>query len=166
MGGVTALNFALRYPGMLEKFIACDCNVASSAANTAAWGERVELARREGMAALADVTVKRWFTAPNYGSEEARRVEGMVAQADLEGFVGNTAALCEYDLRGKVGGITVPGLLVAGEGDGKLPEAMAGFGIEGVGFRRVAGAGHLPMLENLGGFMEVLGVFLRERSRL
>ncbi|KAK0815572.1 hypothetical protein LTR75_003860 [Friedmanniomyces endolithicus] len=160
MGGVTALNFAIRYPDMLERFIACDCNVASSPANSTAWGERVELARSQGMAALADVTVKRWFTPANHSSAQAKKVEGMVAQADLEGFVGGTAALCDYNLRGKVGGIMVPGLLVAGEGDGKLPEAMRGFGMEGVGFREVAGAGHLPMSENLGGFMEVLGGFL------
>ncbi|KAK0961544.1 hypothetical protein LTS01_020309 [Friedmanniomyces endolithicus] len=161
MGGVTAMNFAIRHPDMLEKFIACDCNIASAPANSAAWGERIELARSKGMAALADVTVKRWFNPANHSSAEAKKVEAMVAQADLEGFVGGTAALCDYDLRGKVGGIRVPGLLVAGEGDGKLPEAMAGgFGIEGVGFRGVAGAGHLPMLENLGGFMEVLGGFL------
>ncbi|KAK0767563.1 hypothetical protein LTR38_018305, partial [Friedmanniomyces endolithicus] len=99
MGGVTALNFAIRYPDMLERFIACDCNVASSPANSTAWGERVELARSQGMAALADVTVKRWFTPANHSSAQAKKVEGMVAQADLEGFVGGTAALCDYNLR-------------------------------------------------------------------
>ena len=46
MGGVTAINFAIRYPQKLSKFIACDCNVAAGAANNKAWAERVELAKK------------------------------------------------------------------------------------------------------------------------
>ncbi|SMY20721.1 unnamed protein product [Zymoseptoria tritici ST99CH_1A5] len=160
MGGVTAINFAIRYPSMLDKFIACDCNLSSSPANSQAWAERVELAREKGMAELAKVTVERWFTPANHGSEEFKKVLAMAEGADFEGFRGNSLALSDYDLKGKVGEITVPGLLVVGEGDGKLPEAMGKFGIEGTRMEVVKGAGHLPMLENLEGFMETLGGFL------
>ncbi|TKA83563.1 hypothetical protein B0A55_00509 [Friedmanniomyces simplex] len=160
MGGVTAINFALRHPAMLDKFIACDCNVASSAANNTAWGERIALARREGMGALADVTVKRWFTPANHEAASARKVFAMVERASLEGFAENTGALCDYDLRDKLSGIETPGLLMAGEGDGKLPEAMQKFGITSASFKVIPGAGHLPMLENHDAFMEAVAGFL------
>lgn len=160
MGGVTALNFAIRHPEMLAKFIACDCNVAASPANNAAWASRVQLAHEKGMPALATATVERWFTEKNHGSAEAKRVTEMVAKANVDGFEQNTGALGNYDIREKVKEIKVPGLLVAGEQDGKIPEAMKGFGIPGAEFKGIPEAGHLPMLENHDAFMKVLGDFL------
>ena len=44
MGGATTLKFALKYPTKLTKFIACDFNVSSSDANTAAWKDRIAIA--------------------------------------------------------------------------------------------------------------------------
>ncbi|GAB7364477.1 hypothetical protein MBLNU230_g5287t1 [Neophaeotheca triangularis] len=160
MGGVTAINFALKHPHMVAKFIACDCNVASSPANNAAWGERIELVKSKGLAELADVTVKRWFVPGHHEWENARKVQAMIERASVEGFEQSAGALCHYDLKGELAGMQVPGLLIAGEGDGKLPEVMRGFGIPGAEFKLVPQAGHLPMLENLEGFMEALEGFL------
>ena len=160
MGGVTSINFAIRHPDMLEKFVACDCNVASSPANNTAWDERIELARSKGMAELADVTVKRWFTEPNHASPNAKTTLQMVADASLDGFVENTGALCNYDLKEHLPNMRTPGLLIAGEGDGKLPEVMQKFGIPNTSFKSIPNAGHLPMLENHDAFMKALADFL------
>lgn len=163
MGGVTALKFSLSYPHLVEKYIACDCNVASSPANSSAWDERIKLGKEEGMSALAKATVERWFTPANHGSREAETVEKMVAQASLDGFELMAGALCDYDLRADgLRDMRVPGLLVAGEGDGKLPEVMGGFAkeIPGAEFAVVKGAGHLPMVENFERFWEAVGEFL------
>nr|POF12810.1 26s proteasome regulatory subunit rpn10 [Quercus suber] len=148
MGGVTSINFAIRHPTMLEKFVACDCNVAASPANNQAWADRIELARTEGMPALADVTVKRWFTPPNHGSPNAKATITMVEDANLEGFAQSTGALCNYDLKEKLSHIRSPGLLIAGEGDGKLPEVMQKFDIPDTTFKSIARAGHLPIVDN------------------
>lgn len=160
MGGVTSINFAIRHPDMLEKFVACDCNVASSPANSQAWTERVELAKSKGMAELADVTVKRWFTPENHESANFKKVLPMAAQANIAGFEQNTHALSDYDLKAHVAKITTPGLLIAGDGDGKLPEAMQKFGIPNTKFELIPKAGHLPMLENHDDFMKALAGFL------
>ncbi|KAK3675481.1 hypothetical protein LTR78_004564 [Recurvomyces mirabilis] len=160
MGGVTAINFAIRHPGMLEKFIACDCNVAASPANTTAWNDRIELAKDKGMNALADVTVKRWFTPANHESANAKKTMKMAEEASLDGFVQNTGALCNYDLKEHLSSIKIPGLLIAGESDGKLPEAMQKFGISNTTFKQIPNAGHLPMLENHDSFMEAVAGFL------
>lgn len=160
MGGVTSINFAIKHPGMLEKYVACDCNVAASPANNKAWDERIELARSKGMNALADATVSRWFTEPNHSSANAKYTLEMVQNASLDGFVQNTGALCNYDLKESVKSIKVPGLLIAGEGDGKLPEVMQGFGIPNTSFTSIPNAGHLPMLENHDAFLKALANFL------
>lgn len=160
MGGVTSINFAIRHPDMLKKFVACDCNVASSPANNTAWDERIQLAKDQGMPALAEATVKRWFTGPNHESSNAKKATQMVAEANLDGFAQNAEALCNYDLKGHLPGMKTPGLLVAGEGDGKLPEVMQKFGIPNTEFKSIPDAGHLPMLENHDAFMDALKGFL------
>lgn len=160
MGGVTSINFAIRHPYMLEKFVACDCNVAASPANKKAWEERIELARSKGMAELADATVKRWFTEPNHDSANAQKTLRMVKDASFYGFVQNAGALCNYDLKEHLANIKALGLLIAGEGDGKLPEVMQNFGIPNTSFETIPNAGHLPMLENHEAFMDALAKFL------
>ena len=160
MGGVTSINFAIRHPEMLEKFVACDCNVAAGAANNKAWEERIELAKSGGMGELADATVKRWFTPANHDSPNAKAATQMVANASFDGFVQNAGALCNYDLKDELSSIKAPGLLIAGEGDGKLPEVMQTFGIPNTSFKSIPNAGHLPMLENHEAFMAALIEFL------
>lgn len=160
MGGVTAINFAIRHPTMLTKYVACDCNVASSSANSQAWTDRIELAKTQGMPALAKITAERWFTSPNHGSPNFVKVLNMIEPANLDGFEQNAGALCNYDLKDKLSEIQVSGLLIAGGSDGKLPGAMQNFGIAHAQFVSIPQAGHLPMLENHDAFVTALTEFL------
>ncbi|XXG96372.1 hypothetical protein Hte_002654 [Hypoxylon texense] len=181
MGGATTLNFALRYPDKLSKFVACDFNVASSPANTSAWKERIAVAETPslddgggsstpGIRKLAGQTVARWFhpatTTQKPGT--VAWVEDMVAGNDVEGFRYGCQALWDYDMKPQMGGCRVPGLLVVGEGDGKgaLVKAMEGFrgmigGQEGdARLAVVPETGHLPMCESPEGFWDAVKGFL------
>lgn len=174
MGGATALNFALRHPGRLGRFVACDFNVASSAANTQAWKDRIAVAESTGedgtpgIRKLAAQTVARWFHPGTMTGkpEVASWMTEMVADNDIQGFRYGCQALWEYDLRGAMGACRVPGLLVVGEADGKgaLVKAMEGFkdgvGEGGARLNVVPAAGHLPMCENPEGFWEAVKGFL------
>ncbi|KAM3514535.1 hypothetical protein MY11210_001770 [Beauveria gryllotalpidicola] len=166
MGGATALRYALTYPTRVARFVAADCNAASSAANTQAWRDRIDVARGAGgMAALAGQTVARWFH-PDTKDETVAWMTHMVAQNDVEGFAHSCTALWDYHLREELRGCAVPGLLVAGEADGKgaLVKAMESFkglvGEEGAALRVVPRAGHLPMCENPQGFWEAIKDFI------
>lgn len=174
MGGATTLKFALKYPGKLNRFVACDFNVASSAANTQAWKDRIALAESTaedgtpGIRKLAGVTVERWFH-PNTmtaRADVASWMTEMVADNDVQGFRYGCQALWDYDMKPEMGACAVPGLLVVGEGDGKgaLVKAMEGFkagvGEKGLELRIVPEAGHLPMCENPEGFWEAVKTYL------
>ncbi|KAK3356794.1 Alpha/Beta hydrolase protein [Lasiosphaeria hispida] len=169
MGGATTLKFALKYPALVGKFVACDFNVASSEANTAAWKDRVQVAEGvDGMGKLAPVTVGRWFHEVSM-RERGSVVEwmtAMVARNHVRGFRYGCQALWGYDLRGEMGGCEVEGLLAVGDGDGKgaLVRAMEGFkggiGASGVELKVVKNAGHLPMCEAPEGFWEAVEGFL------
>ena len=75
-------------------------------------------------------------------------------------------ALYEYDLREEMKTARVRGLFVVGAQDGVLPDAMRGMadGYGGGGLVAecvvIEGAGHLPMVERVGEFGEVVGRFL------
>ncbi|KFA80486.1 hypothetical protein S40288_02044 [Stachybotrys chartarum IBT 40288] len=170
MGGATTLNFALKYPDHVQRFIACDFNAASSPANTQAWKDRIAAAEEDngqGIKKLAGATVSRWF---HPGSMDKPEVAGwmtdMVAANDVDGFKHSCTALWEYDLKPRLGGCRVPGLLVVGEADGKgaLVKAMQGFsgmvGRDGVQVAVVPDAGHLPMCEQPQAFWDAIKGFL------
>lgn len=172
MGGATALMFALRYPARVEKFIACDFNVASSATNTDAWKARIQVAESAGedgtlgIQKLAAATVERWFHPSSMQKPCATWMIDMVSANNIEGFRYGCQALWDYDMRPQMPGCRVPGLLAVGEVDGKgaLVKAMEGFrgliGEKGIELRIVSEAGHLPMCENPEGFWTAIETFL------
>ncbi|EAA34170.3 alpha/beta-hydrolase [Neurospora crassa] len=173
MGGATTLNFAIRHPSRLQKFVACDFNAASSEANTQAWKDRIAVAEADEGRGLRDqlagVTVERWFH-PNTMEKKKEVVQWMtemVAGNSVEGFRWSCQALWGYDLREKMREVKgVEGLFVVGEGDGKgaLVKAMEGFrgllGEKGAELKVVKEAGHLPMCECPEGFWEVVKDFI------
>ncbi|PSR78138.1 Alpha/Beta hydrolase protein [Coniella lustricola] len=176
MGGATTLKFALKYPALLDRFVACDFNVASSDANTAAWKERIAVAESPaegntpGIRKLAGITVARWFHPHTMTAKPqvASAMTEMVGDNDVQGFRYSCQALWGYNLREgpEMAQCKVPGLLVVGDGDGKgaLVKAMEGFrgeiGEKGVELRVVPEAGHLPMFESPEGFWEAVKGFL------
>ena len=164
LGGATTLNAALEYPDRVGAFISCDTNAKAPPSNTKAWGERIEVAEKEGAQAesgeklvgeqLAEMTVRRWFVKESYdgGDVEAkiRRVKGMVHNNSLDGFKKSVEALYEYDIKEEMKKASVKAAFVVGSGDGVLPDTMKEMSTEygkGAEYVIVDGAGHLPMVE-------------------
>ncbi|KAE8209528.1 hypothetical protein CF327_g6497 [Tilletia walkeri] len=115
-GGATALAFLMRHPDRAEAVIACDTQAKSPDANAKAWDDRIQLVldSPRGMAALADKTLPRWYTAL-FPSEQGatqeeidkanpRRAEilahttRMITQTPVQGFIAGARALQNYDL--------------------------------------------------------------------
>lgn len=172
-GGATTLSFAIRHPDRTERIIACDTQAASPEANVKAWNERIELASKDGMKALADVTVPRWFGQGSLATDGLKeKINSQVSATKLEGFIVGARALQNYDLL-KDGLIDtlknkdLKSLLVAGEVDGKLPEGLENLknqvgNEEKCQFRKIEKAGHLPMCDNPKEFSRVVMDFLEK----
>ncbi|KAM0793531.1 hypothetical protein ACM66B_000969 [Microbotryomycetes sp. NB124-2] len=170
-GGATALAFAQGHSPLFERLIACDTQATGPQANIKAWDDRIAMAREKGMAALADVTVPRWFPAGSEFNPGGRReafVHDMVSSTNVEGFAKSAAALQGYDvapgLADRLQGKKV--LLIAGERDGALPGVLKGVsedlakgGVD-VKFEVIPGAGHLPMLDGAQAWLDVVEPFL------
>lgn len=176
LGGVTVLNTSLLYPDRVNQFIACDTNSSSPESNRKAWNDRIAMAEADGAASsstgetivgetLADATTRRWFVDESLTTKPQlfEHVKSVVKNNSLEGFRRAAQALCAYDVRERMANATVPGLFVAGGGDGVLPQTMQKMADDlklDAELKVIDQAGHLPMVEQPARFTEVVNSFI------
>jgi pimeloyl-ACP methyl ester carboxylesterase len=175
-GGATTLHVALKYPDIASKFIACDTQAKSPEANTKAWDDRIALARAEGMGALAQATIPRWFANDSLDQErDGTWLHEGVTTTPVEGFASSAGALQGYDLLslGLVDALAKRGknevLLVAGEFDGALPKGLQALAEEvnakkadAVQVEIIPGGGHLPMVNRATEWTDKVLEFLKD----
>ena len=99
--------------------------------------------RADGVAAIADAVLERWFTplAPESLRESFR---AMLVGTPAEGYAGCCEALADVDLRDRLASIHAPTLVVTGDGDPVTPETgeQLAAAIPGARHVTVAGARH------------------------
>ena len=165
MGGATALGMAERAPTRVDHVVVCDSPCASSPASAQQWEERMVIAEKQGMAALVEPTVARWFPPQTVAANPPHlaKIRQMIANTPVNGFIGCAAALGDHDFRSAVATVTRPVLFVAGEKDGTTPAAMQQMQTELAGSRYVElpGAGHISNLDQPDLFNSALDEFLR-----
>ncbi len=164
LGGMVGMTIALIAPERVTALIpAC----TSAAMDVAAWKARVELVRKEGMAGVADLSLGRFLTEGFRLArpEIADTLRNGLLSLDPAGYGGCCAAIRDMALIDRIGGISVPTLVIGGAKDVSTP-------FEGHGDRIVAGipgarsamveGPHLPMIEGPAAFAGVVVDFLRE----
>ncbi|MFI9803397.1 3-oxoadipate enol-lactonase [Streptomyces sp. NPDC052301] len=117
LGGAVGLHLAVHRPERLTS-LAVICSSAHFG-GSAAWQERAERVRRDGLDRLADDADARWFTP---GFTVPRLVRDH-READPQAYAACCDALAAFDLRDRLGDITVPTLLIAGRQDPATPPA-------------------------------------------
>ncbi len=130
LGGMIAMQLALEAPTRVTKLIlAC----TSPAMPREIWVERIRLVRAQGMAAITDAALGRFFTPafraahPAYVASIRRTLE----TTDPLGYAACGAAIRDMDLLARLGAIGAPTLVIAGSSDVSTP-------VEGHGDRLVA----------------------------
>ena len=102
-------------------------------ANTAAqmpppelWNGRIRNVSKNGMAAIVDATIERWFTKAfvERAPKEIAAVRKMIAATPAAGYCGCCAAIRDMDQRESIRGITNPVLLISGASDPATTPAM------------------------------------------
>jgi 3-oxoadipate enol-lactonase len=168
MGGATAMGIAQRHSARLDKVVICDTACASSPASAQQWEERIAIAKSQGMTALADPTIARWFPAETVaaGPPYLAKLRQMILSTPVNGFVGCAAALADHDFRPKLSAVTRPLLLLVGEKDGATPAAMKQLqaGLPASRFIELPGAGHISNLDRPDMFNRAVEDFLRETT--
>lgn len=154
LGGAMALRLALDAPDRLERLVlAC---TSPRFGPPEPWQERADTVRRQGMEAVADTVVGRWFT-PAFG--DVRRYRDMLLATDPEGYARCCEAVRDWDARAELGAVQAPTLVVSAAQDPSTPpehgELLAN-GIPGARLAVLDGAAHLANVERADDFNAAL----------
>ncbi len=165
MGGATALGLAEAHPDRLDRVIVCDSPCQSTPASTQQWEERIAVAQKQGIEALVEPTVARWFPPETLAANPPHidKVRGMIRATPVNGFIGCAAALADHDYASAVATVKRPVLFMAGEKDGVTPVAMRKLSaaLPGSRYVELPGAGHISNMDQPRAFTEVLRDFLK-----
>jgi 3-oxoadipate enol-lactonase len=164
MGGATALGLAELHPERLDKVIVCDSPCQSTPTSTLQWEERIAVAEKQGMEALVEPTVTRWFPAEVIKANPPYlgKVRQMVRSTPVQGFIGCAAALANHNYAAAAATVKRPVLFLAGEKDGVTPAAMRTLNqsLPGSRYVELAGAGHISNLDQPAAFNRAVSDFL------
>ena len=150
---------------MLLSLVLCDTMSEVGDDYRAAAETRIGTARAEGMEAMVEGTVARWFTAPfvERAPPELDAVRAVIRSTPLAGFVGVNRALKELDMTDGLHAITAPTLLIVGEQDPGTPPAASRLIQERIGGAELVileQAAHLSNVEQPAAFNTALLDFL------
>lgn len=168
MGGMIAQGLALSHPQRLLGLALCDTMAQLPDAAQSVWSERIAVAREQGMAALVDATLQRWFT-PDYLAADPAPVK-LIRQAFLatpaEGYVACSEAITRLDYLEQLARIGCPTLVMVGEQDQGTPVTAARAmqqRIPGADLVILPQAAHLANIEQAPAFNRHLLGFLEEQ---
>jgi len=118
LGGAVGMRLALDEPERVDKLVLC--STSARFATPQFWQERADTVRRDGIEAVADVVLERWFTP---GFRDVRRYREMLLSIPTDGYALACEALRDWDVRGELVGISAPTFALAGADDPSTPPA-------------------------------------------
>ena len=130
MGGMTAQALAAKYPQLLKSTTIANAAMYYDEAARAMWAARVQTVLAQGVEAIADGALQRWFT-PEFradGTGGAQRVAALrerLVNTDAAAYAASCEAVAGIDFRASNGGIQCPALVIAGTRDEATPVAMS-----------------------------------------
>jgi 3-oxoadipate enol-lactonase len=150
VGGLIAQGLYAQRPDLVRALVVCD--TASRIGTTESWNTRIAAVEKDGIAAITDSILERWFT-PEFHQQRKDDLTGyrnMLTRQPVAGYTGTCAALRDADYTEAAKSISVPTLCVVGDHDGSTPPAavrsLADL-IPGSRFKIIDGAGHIPCVE-------------------
>jgi 3-oxoadipate enol-lactonase len=164
MGGMTAQALAARHPQLLKSITIANAAMHYDDAARAMWAARVKTVLEQGVAAIADGAMQRWFT-PEFRADEAGGGKQRVAtlrlqleKTDAKAYAASCEAVSNIDFRASNGSIQCPALVIAGTRDEATPVAMSEAickSIKGAQLRTLPAA-HLSAVEQPAAFAGLL----------
>lgn len=165
VGGMIAMALARQRPDLARGLVLSD--TAHKIGTRETWEARISAIRQGGMAAAAETIVPRWFAAEFRADRPADFVgyRNMMIQTPVAGYVGTCAALRDADLTAVASKLALPVLCLVGAEDAATPpdlvRSLAAL-LPASRFNMIAGAGHLPCVEQPDTMAKFISAFAKE----
>jgi 3-oxoadipate enol-lactonase len=160
-GGMVAQGLAVKRLDLVRGLVLS--NTAPRILTPDIWADRIDLVRREGLAALADGSMERMLGRSWRDSPAMPALRAMLLATDPDGWMGVAAAVAGTDFYATTATLTLPTLAIAGALDAATPpdmvREMADL-IRGSSFQLLRAAGHLPPVDQPEAFADALVSFL------
>jgi len=164
MGCATGMGLVQKHPGRFDRMVLCDNPGRSSPETHRQWEERIAVAQKDGMAALLESTMQRWFPPETLKANPPHMdiIRRMILATPINGFIGCSAALGDHDFRPLMPQVKNPVLYMTGEKDGHNAAAMKVMQQELPGSQYIVlpGAGHISNMDQPALFTKSLREFL------
>jgi 3-oxoadipate enol-lactonase len=117
MGGMVGMWLGAHAPERVDKLILS--NTSAYFADKALWDGRIKMVRENGLAAIVDANMERWFTKAfrERSSGAMAKIREMFLATNVEGYAGCGAAIRDMDHRPLLAKIGAPTLVIAGKQD-------------------------------------------------
>ncbi len=163
LGGMLAQLLALRYPEVVSGLVLCGCTGGFPSEVRPFLRERGLAALRDGMAAVVEPTIERWFTKSFLADSAVDDVRRRLLRNDPSNWSATWHAIATFDALPKLGEIGAPTLVIAGECDAATSLAATAAISETIhGAQQVIlpGAPHMMQIECQDAFNSAVGAFL------
>ncbi|UWQ80109.1 3-oxoadipate enol-lactonase [Leisingera sp. S132] len=167
IGGMIAQGLAVKRLDQIRALVLS--NTAAKIGTPEMWKERVRTVQSDGIEALADAVMERWFARGFRATPEMQLWRNMLVQQSRDGYAGCCAAIAGTDFYTPTSGLRLPCLGIAGSEDGSTPPDLVRETVDlipGSQFHLIRRAGHIPCVEQPDEYTERLTAFLRETGHI
>jgi 3-oxoadipate enol-lactonase len=137
LGGMTGMWLAINAPERIDRLALC-CTSAHLPPREM-WTERAATVRARGVEAVVGAQLERWFTPAfaEHRPEVMERTRRALLDTPAEGYAGCCEAIAGHDLRGELGAIRTPTLVLAAADDHATPPEHGRLIATGIGGARL-----------------------------
>jgi 3-oxoadipate enol-lactonase len=165
VGGMIALGLAAEQPPGLRGLVLCDTGHRIGTAEL--WNQRIGAIHAQGMEAVADGALERWFSADFRASHPAETAmwRNMLLRTPARGYTATCAAIRDADLTEAARSLALPALCLCGTEDQATPPELVRelSALMPAGrYHDIPGAGHLPTVESAATVADRIESFLEE----
>ena len=123
MGGMIGQYIALNHCKRLRSLVLCDTAALIPPEAQPVWQERIDTARENGLTALVEDTLQRWFTPPylEQNPPEVQLIRKLFLSTPLAGYIGCSQAIRSLDYLEQLAYVKIPTLIIVGRDDPGTP---------------------------------------------
>jgi 3-oxoadipate enol-lactonase len=167
VGGLIAQGLAVKRLELVRAMVLS--NTGAKIGTKEMWNDRIAAVQADGIEALADATMERWFSKAFRETPDLELWRNMLTRQPATGYAGCSAAISGSDFFAATATLRLPTLGIAGSEDGATPPDLVRETVDlvpGSKFHLIRRAGHLPCVEQPEEYAQVLSDFLRATGHI